>query len=712
MNKRTPIIKRAFLATLILAAIPGVALAQPSLTACSFSPNAINTGNGSADVTLSFTLTDTASPVFYLETAFTDSSGTFVRRGIKSRTSPPMGPWSDTVAVSFPQFSAAGDWKVLAVFAADLAGNTLYLDNAGLSGFQCGTGTLTVSSAVDTTPPNITQFSFSPTSIDTTSAAKNVTVTFRATDDKAVSSVYVGFLSPSGQTKFGTRVSAPADFSSGTTIDSTLVISFPQGIEAGAWKISFINVTDAAGNNLFLDTAAAASQFPSAQTLTVTTQTDTTAPNLNAFTLSTSSISTNGGPVGVNFTVTDDISGANDLEVSFSSPSGSQTVLGAVAFTPTLPNTPYNGSLTANFPVGTEAGTWTTASVFLADAAGNTRFVSQPITLTVTEPGADTTPPVIIPTVSPLPNGSDWNNTLPVTVTWSVTDPETNIASSTGCGPTTFTAPTTGTTLTCSATNGRTPTPLTNSVSVVVKIDISPPITTNVLATPNPIPLGADLTITATVTDAGGSNVASAEFKVDDGPFDDLAGPFNSSSVNVSVTFPGSNPLLTQPGVHTICVRGTDFADNVSAAECVVVAVHGVNSTTAGGGTNSPAGADPTNPTGSGPVTFGFNSKYGPGDSVPSGNFEFHYKAGNLDFKQDSYDFMVVTNGNRAQIQGTGTLNKTSVCKFAIDAYDNSFLPGNVDAFGLTIYNCDGGTTTRYALPVTPTTKGNIEVRQ
>jgi hypothetical protein len=247
---------------------------------------------------------------------------------------------------------------------------------------------------------------------------------------------------------------------------------------------------------------------------------------------------------------------------------------------------------------------------------------------------------------------------------------------------------------------------------VVVKIDISPPITTNVLATPNPIPLGADLTITATVTDAGGSNVASAEFKVDDGPFDDLAGPFNSSSVNVSVTFPGSNPLLTQPGVHTICVRGTDFADNVSAAECVVVAVHGVNSTTAGGGTNSPAGADPTNPTGSGPVTFGFNSKYGPGDSVPSGNFEFHYKAGNLDFKQDSYDFMVVTNGNRAQIQGTGTLNKTSVCKFAIDAYDNSFLPGNVDAFGLTIYNCDGGTTTRYALPVTPTTKGNIEVRQ
>jgi hypothetical protein len=706
MNQRTSATGRHFLIySLLLAALSGTALAQPNLTGFSFAPTSINTGAGSADVTVTFDISDTAANVSYFEMAFIDPTGVFVQRGFKSLTPSPVV--HDTVTVSFPRFSIAGTWKVLAVFAADTAGNTLYLDTAGLAAHAPPFPTdLVVTSAVDSTPPNITSFSFSPTSINTTAAAQNVTVNFTATDDLAgVASVYAGFVSPSGAIARGTRVNAPADFTSGLSVTNSLVISFPKGSEAGTWKVSFINVVDGAGNTLYLDTAAAASQFPGAQNLSVTTTVDTTAPNLSALTLSTSTISTAGGSVDANFTVTDDISGANDFEILFVSPSGLQTQSKAVGF---VPNTSFSGTATLTFPAGTEAGVWTIATIFLSDAAGNTRNVASALTLTVVEPGADITPPVITSNVSPSPNGAGWNNTLPVTVTWTVTDPESGVTSSTGCGSTTLSAPTPGTVLTCSATNG---VGLTSSASVTVMIDTAPPITSNVLATPNPIALGADLTITATITDAGGSNVASAEFKVDDGPFDDLAGPFNASTVNVSVTFPGSNPLLTQPGVHTICIRGTDFADNVGATECIVVAVHGVNSTSAGGGTNSPVGADSADPTGSGPVTFGFNAKYAPGDSVPTGNFEFHYKAGNLDFKQTSYDFMVVTNGNRAQIQGTGTLG-TSVCKFAIDAYDNSFLPGNVDAFGLTIFNCDGGTATRYNLPVTPTTKGNIEVRQ
>src|SRR5205085_5188338 len=103
----------------------------------------------------------------------------------------------------------------------------------------------------------------------------------------------------------------------------------------------------------------------------------------------------------------------------------------------------------------------------------------------------------------------------------------------------------------------------------------------------------------------------------------------------------------------------------------IVIAVHGLNSfTSGGGGTNSPTGADLLQPSGSGPVTYGFNAKQLPGDVVPSGNLEFHYKAGGIDFKDSSFDFQVVTNDNHAQIQGTGTLNGTSTCKFAIDAYN------------------------------------------
>jgi hypothetical protein len=236
------------------------------------------------------------------------------------------------------------------------------------------------------------------------------------------------------------------------------------------------------------------------------------------------------------------------------------------------------------------------------------------------------------------------------------------------------------------------------------------------VATPDPVIVNTDVTITATVMDTGGSNIASAEFQVDGGPFDDLTGAFGNSTVNVSLTLPASGtPLLQTPGVHNICVRGTDFAGNIGATECVLFAVYDPSGgfATGGGGTNSPAGADSANPSGSGPVTFAFNPKYLPNNpTTPSGSLEFHYNAGNIVFKSTSWDFLVVTNGNRAQAQGTGTINGTTTCKFSLDAWNQSFQPSNVDAFGLTIFNCDGGSGNRYSLTTAPITKGSIKVHQ
>lgn len=52
---------------------------------------------------------------------------------------------------------------------------------------------------VDTTPPQLVNFSFSPTSIDVSAGPQTVTATFEATDDLAGTSfVQVQFLSPSG----------------------------------------------------------------------------------------------------------------------------------------------------------------------------------------------------------------------------------------------------------------------------------------------------------------------------------------------------------------------------------------------------------------------------------------------------------------------------------------------------------------------------------
>jgi hypothetical protein len=689
---------------LILMALPGVALAQPNVTAFSFTPTVIDTSASSANVTVNFSLT--GNGIFYFETAFVDPSGGIFQRASKSFT--PSNSVSDSAVITFPRLSPQGTWTVAYIFALDSSGFA-FLDTAGVAAHGFPTN-LTVNSTSDTTPPNITVFGFTPATINTTAASASVTVNFTLTDNLAGASFFQAvFVSPSGQSS----QTATKSFTPGTTVTDSTVLTFPRFSEAGAWTVSSVFIADAAGNTLVLATPDLTGRGFST-TLNVTSVRDTTPPTLTSFSFSPSSLTTFGGTVLVSPVVADDLSGVNSIQVSFVSPSGGQTVSGAVNISP--PSTSPSSSATQiqlTFPNPTELGTWTQASVFISDAAGNTNVINQPISLTINPPGADTTPPLIIPTVSPMPNGAGWNNSTPVTVTWNVSDPESGISSSTNCGPTVFNAPTLGSTVTCSATNGA---GLSSSASVLVKIDIAAPVTSNVLATPDPVIINTDVTITATVTDTGGSHVASAEFQVDGGPFDDLAGAFGSDTVNVSLTLPGSaTPLLQTPGVHNICVRGTDIAGNIGATTCVLFAVYDPNGgfATGGGGANSPAGADLANPSGSGPVTFAFNPKYLPNNpTVPSGDLEFHYNAGNIVFKSTGWDFLVVTNGNRGQAQGTGTINGSTVCKFSLDAWNASFQPGNVDAFGLTIFNCAGGSGNRYVLPTAPITKGSIKVHQ
>lgn len=87
---------------------------------------------------------------------------------------------------------------------------------------------------------------------------------------------------------------------------------------------------------------------------------------------------------------------------------------------------------------------------------------------------SDKTAPVIEATISPSPTASGWNPG-PVLIEWFVTDPESGIASRTGCDKEYYPSDTTGTTFTCTATNG---VGLPASQSVVIKIDSTPPIVT------------------------------------------------------------------------------------------------------------------------------------------------------------------------------------------------------------------------------------------
>jgi hypothetical protein len=99
-------------------------------------------------------------------------------------------------------------------------------------------------------------------------------------------------------------------------------------------------------------------------------------------------------------------------------------------------------------------------SVDLSEYAGNQ-----------TPPSVDTTPPVVDSQISGTAGANDWF-TSDIVVNWSVSDPESGIASSFGCEILNMNAETNGTTITCTATNG---VGLSASKTITVKIDKTAP---------------------------------------------------------------------------------------------------------------------------------------------------------------------------------------------------------------------------------------------
>jgi hypothetical protein len=240
------------------------------------------------------------------------------------------------------------------------------------------------------------------------------------------------------------------------------------------------------------------------------------------------------------------------------------------------------------------------------------------------------------------------------------------------------------------------------------------PIVSGITDSPNPVAINAGTTLTANVSDSttGGSNITSAGYNIDGGSFIPMSAVdlgFDQVTESVSAFV----APFSAAGLHTLCVQGTDAAGNVGASECIVLVVYDPTGgfVTGGGAVNSPAGADLTNPNAAGPATFGFNSRYLPGRNTPVGNLEFQFKAGNLNFKSTSMDWLVVTGEPRAIFRGSGTIGGTTVCQFEVDAWDSSFSSSRLDAFGLKIFSCAGGGG-RYNLPPTPLKQGNIIIHQ
>ncbi len=207
--------------------------------------------------------------------------------------------------------------------------------------------------------------------------------------------------------------------------------------------------------------------------------------------------------------------------------------------------------------------------------------------------------------------------------------------------------------------------------------------------------VGAPISFTGTFTDLPGTT-HTASWK-----FDALTSA--GTVVEPAGATPGTASVtqsFTTPGVYLVTLTvtnqcgGSGSATTIGADQLLaLVVIYDPNGgfVTGGGWINSPAGAFAADPLLTGKANFGFVSKYQNGNSVPTGETEFQFKAGNLNFKSTVYEWLVIA-GARAQYKGSGKINNTGDYRFMLTVIDGQVNGGGgTDKFRIRIWDNAGG---------------------
>lgn len=217
-------------------------------------------------------------------------------------------------------------------------------------------------------------------------------------------------------------------------------------------------------------------------------------------------------------------------------------------------------------------------------------------------------------------------------------------------------------------------------------VDQTAPSVTELNLSVNPLPVGSSTVLSAKITDLGSSPnpIALAEYSLDGGttwhPI--TANYFTATSLAVNVS------LSPQTGVYSVCVRGTDTAQNETVVCGPLLAVYDPSAgfVTGAGWIESPQGAYTADPALSGKATFGFVSKYQRGATLPNGKTEFQFHAAGMNFKSTDYEWLVIA-GARAQFKGSGQIGGTGDYAFLLTGIDSQISGGGEsDRFRIKIW--------------------------
>jgi len=220
----------------------------------------------------------------------------------------------------------------------------------------------------------------------------------------------------------------------------------------------------------------------------------------------------------------------------------------------------------------------------------------------------------------------------------------------------------------------------TTAVSVNI-INVSPTIS-EITAPLDPLIVGTEISANATFTDPGTYDTHVAIWDWGDNTTSD-------GYIDETVGFVSGNHTYTTDGVYTIRLTVTDDDSGSDESIFYYVVVYDPEGgfVTGGGWINSPEGAYAPDPTLTGKANLGFVSKYQQGQSTPSGNTQFNFKAGDLNFHSSSYDWLVIAN-HKAMYKGTGTVNGEGNYGFLLTAIDEALTPStDVDLFRIKIWD-------------------------
>ncbi|MBE7500480.1 MAG: right-handed parallel beta-helix repeat-containing protein [Verrucomicrobiales bacterium] len=225
----------------------------------------------------------------------------------------------------------------------------------------------------------------------------------------------------------------------------------------------------------------------------------------------------------------------------------------------------------------------------------------------------------------------------------------------------------------------------TASCTTIFTVQGAPAEITDLTAPAAPLPLGSLAEVSVQLAVADGL-LQTATFHWSDGSPDTVTTAEPDGSCM-------AQHVYASPGVYRVTVTAENACGDVDIAvhEFVVVYDPEGGFVTGGGWINSPAGAYAADPSLTGKANFGFVAKYQPGANVPSGNTEFQFKAGDLNFKSTSYDWLVVA-GAKAKFKGRGTVNGAGDYAFQLTATDGQVNGGGgTDRFRIKIWDQSGG---------------------